>query len=162
MISLHAASRKCFICAKGNYVNFYLENSQWYVNGKLQCDNCKHVVKENLYAGDEIGDNVLVEEALDVNISTLSGPIDDVIAAAKELSTLYDGAYLKIQFCEDEIIGLRFETPIEKGERILAEQKKASGAFQKHREEIKKLQERYNYLKNKYTVPTEANNGQEN
>lgn len=152
MISLHAHGHKCFACPDGTY-GYNNSESSFQQHGKVICLKCQHTVNQNLYSGDIVKDRMLVEETLDVNISLLSGEIDEVIQATKELSILYDNAYLHIQFDEEEIIGLRFETLLEKGERILAEKKKAAGDAKKEKERIDKMKERYDFLKNKYPNP---------
>jgi hypothetical protein len=100
---------------------------------------------------------MLVEETLNIDMSVLSGNIDDVIKAAKEFSILYDLAYIRLQFRRDEVVGLRFETPLERGQRLLKESNNLKMDEIKKNEKENKLRERYEFLKNKYEPKDTAN-----
>ena len=164
MVILHTNGRECFCCKKGKYNYFYEEEPLqklglgFYVLGKVKCNKCGHIIKEHLSEKDSIEINgvemLLIEEELDVEMSCLSGNIDDVIKSVKELSLLYDSAYISLQFCQEQINGLRFETPLERGKRILAEKNNIEKEKQ-IRESLKdkiinEKKERYEFLKNKY------------
>jgi len=164
MISIQTSGHKCFACKDGTYEHFYITiDSPWYVTDKTKCNKCEHVIKSNLYEGDFISvrgvSMMLVEETLDIDMSSLSGNVDDVIKTAKELSVLYDLAYIKLQFRRDEVVGLRFETPLEHGARTLKEITKRKEDDDTKEEEKKKLKERYEFLKNKY-APKDTSNEQ--
>lgn len=168
MVSIQTSGHKCFACKDGRYQPYYHgsdydEFCRLPVIDKNKCNQCGHIIKSNLYEGDIIHvrdvSMMLVEEALNIDMSALSGNIDDVIKAAKEFSILYDLAYVRLQFRRDEVVGLRFETPLERGERVLKESNKRKDDEDEKKQNDKKLRERYEFLKNKY-APKDATNEQ--